>query len=457
VLGVGLQFFADKLNTLINNAGTQGRLIAIEAGQQLWLAIYNAKLAYADERNKTFAQLNQTIQGNIQTLYTALDTLEREGFVKSEEIIRQAQQVANTLPFGNKEPQVRGYSPYFVLATDHAESQRGVSFRTDDFLKIPPDQRTPDHRAAVNLQNIGPPSGQNPELTSGMYTAGVQPVRLAEDPVRIEINGNFLDAAKEGYTPTLRLDGESFRPAITTQQLVFLIPRAKLKPAPAGGLSYTTFNLVVPYRTGWWIFKKRKEATFQTLLATLPPIPGELVVDGSVATTTTDWRTMVYPRNDTIKQHSNDDDLDLVHCAPSPLGGWITEPSSVRFIDHWHQGQNPDDWRYYFQSANPQACLRVITIKRTFGTSGKVNFQIGANEFWTHEVATPVQDKPVMKWGDSKNYKFKPGEWKITFTTFDGQKQEFTNATGPPNRFLRLNVTPTDITIFFPRANELRW
>jgi hypothetical protein len=92
-----LQAFADKLNTIINSAGTQGRLIAIEAGQQIWLTIYNAKLAYADERNKTFAQLNATIQGDIQTPYTALDTLEREGFAKSEEIIRQAQQVPGPL------------------------------------------------------------------------------------------------------------------------------------------------------------------------------------------------------------------------------------------------------------------------------------------------------------------------------------------------------------------------
>jgi hypothetical protein len=457
ILGVGLQFFADKLNTLINNAGTQGRLIAIEAGQQLWLTIYNAKLAYADERNKTFNQLNQTIQGNIQTLATALQTLENEGFAKSEEIIRQAQQVANTLPFGNKEPQVRGYSPYFVIASDHVEAGRGATFRTSDFVKIPPEQVTPNHPAALNATVFGPPNGQNPELTAGTYAPGVQSARLTEDPVRIEINGNFLDAAKNGYTPTLRLDGESFQPAVTTQQLIFLVPRAKLKPAPAGSLSYTTFNLVVPYHTGWWLFKKRKEATFQTLLATLPPIPGELSIEATVPTTITEWRNMIYPRNDTIKQHSNDDDLDLVHCAVPPLGGWTTEPTSVRFVEHWHQGQNPDDWRYYLQATNPQACFRVITVKRTWGTSGKVNFQIGAREFWTHEVPTPVLEKPVMKWGESKIYRFKPGEWKITFTTFDGQKQEFTNSTGPQNRFLRLSVTPTDVTIFFPRASELRW
>lgn len=445
-LGAGLQMFADEVNTIVNTAGTNGKLIAIEAGKQLWLTINNAKLAYADEREKTFKQLNVSVQGNIQTLYGALQTFKIDGFAKSEEILKGAQQVANTLPMSNKEPQVTGYAPYFIItAASSVQPASAIVLRAPQ---------------AVTLQDARPSARIDTASTAVEFLGGeFNPIRptatVIEDPVRLEVNGNFVWAPKKGFTPLLLVGPDTVRPVVTTtSKLMYLVTRKVIGAPDPTKAGYTRLQVAMPYQTGWWLWKKRRQSTFDLLLASLPPEPGVIEMVGQVPGVTTLWRSRA---TELIRQHSNDDDLDLAHCGPAPIDGFQIEPTSVAFHAEWWQGKNPDDWRYFQASTNPAACYRVQTVHRVWGTSGKANFRLGWREYKEVTISTPKTDSFSLTWGGSRAFTYAPGQWKLIFRSFDGQVQEIVNATGPQNRFLRLAVTPTDVTVYFPRAEELRW
>jgi hypothetical protein len=462
VLGIGLNSFADRLNTIINSAGTQGRLIAIEAGQQLWLTIYNAQQAYAAERDRTFRELDAVVQGNIQTLATALDQLEREGFARADEIMRQTQQVANTLPFSNKTPQVRGFSPSFVIhgaeaAALAASFRQGAPELTPDTGFSPVSLASGRELADSLLRLAATPAvlataarTSRAELLPDERSPGVTP-----DVVRLEVNGNFADAAKPDYQPQLTSGETTLSPAVvTTQQLVFLVPRARFAVSPGATLGYTTFELRVPFKPG--LLSRRQVARFNLMIASLPSIAGSIAFTGTTSSMQREWRNE--RRTGVIAQHSNDDDLDLVHCGPAPLDGWIVNPDSVAFRVESSEGQTPDDWRYYLQSTNPQPCYRVITVKRTWGTSGKLNFRIAWNEYRDRPVPSRTAETFQMRWGQSRVFQFTPGQWQAVLTTFDSiVPQEFSDAASFRNRFLRVTQTSTHVTLMFPRADEIRW
>jgi hypothetical protein len=114
----------EKANNVINNAGAQGRSIAMEAGQAAINAVASFRAFYGDSVRDTSqaATLQQTqLFKNIQTAAQQLDAFMRDSTTNLQGVANTlAVSVAN-LPLGKNTPRVTKVSPIFRVSTDQSD------------------------------------------------------------------------------------------------------------------------------------------------------------------------------------------------------------------------------------------------------------------------------------------------------------------------------------------------
>jgi hypothetical protein len=101
----------------------------------------------------------------------------------------------------------------------------------------------------------------------------------------LHVKGNFVDAARVGYTPNLVVNGKQY-PAqgSTTPELIFPVPVADLFPVAivtdATKFQSATLALTVPWREprilGLW--HTDHTDTFKVIVGALPASPGKLTL-----------------------------------------------------------------------------------------------------------------------------------------------------------------------------------
>lgn len=391
-LGFALDSFADRIETVITTAGNTGRGVLIQAGTEAYLAVQQAKIAFDDSLNKAVDKLDVTVTKKLQEIGTMVQDLESGIDEKIATISGKAQQIANTLPFANIQPQVTFFSPHFLSS-----------------------------------------------LNSAVQT-------------EVGFSGNFMFAQKEGFKPSLQVGDKNY-PADenTTQSIRFLVGSGFASPQESK-ITNTKVKLSVPYEeSSFLFFKKQRVATYNIIIGTLPPTPGKITLMKKNVVQQPERQHIV---TQSWQQHSSNDDIkDRPYSGPDHPG-WRIVDSSVRFVDEWHQGDLNDQWSFGLNRTNPTVVFIVTTIHHRIGTSGKVNFHFEYDIERTVPVENWQPEAVDLTWGQSRAFPAEPNSWKVIFESFDGQKREIVSP--EKGAFLEVRIEGGNVVLNVPAARNIK-
>jgi hypothetical protein len=221
----------DRLDQLITEARYAGNAAIIQAGIEARMVLQAAKQAYLELLDETIEELEQAIQDIIDELEKMIAKIEQKTFEDVQEVMHQAQQIANGLPFADTRPQVRSHTPRFIVS----------------------------------------PNG--------------------DFNVEVDFVGNFMQQADRENPPVLYLGPrEEHRYTVsenTTSTLKFLVPVSDLMQAqqPGGrGYSYAPLKLEVRWKESRVIpgFGSVDTSIFNTLIGALPASAGTITLSHPV-------------------------------------------------------------------------------------------------------------------------------------------------------------------------------
>lgn len=396
LLGAALDKLGSDIEQAIEQAAASGQVLEVQAGGQVSVLIQQAQQTYQADLQQGWAQLGSA-QQSIGALVGVAQDFEHKTYHDLTDITNRVQQVANTLPFSKTFPQVESYKPGFVV--------QGIA-----------------------------------------------------KPVLLTLTGNFVDAARQGYTPTASVGTQKFNSdTVTTNTLTFAVDRTALAKDPAK-VTLNHASIDVPYQEPSFLwFTTQKSAHFNVPIAVLPASPGSITINVTTATPGVETQTFTTPE---IQQESTNDDIkcggenadQAMHSVNPDPGGWVVVPSSVHWQVTWSQGQGGvgnDWWLSSNCSTQTAACLCVSTEHHGMGTSGKVHFRI------IYDAQRPITNTQTashtvpLSWGSQSIYQIPLGAtWNATYNEFDGQQYSFASAY--KNHFLQVTQTANILSFQTP-------
>jgi len=402
-LGVALDKLADQLDQAVLDARNSGLAVEIEAGREASIAIADAKNAYAESLLLTVKTLDPSIKGTIDQLQQLVNSISEKSIQSVDAATARAQQIVNSLPLRSGEPQVSAMLPRFVV-----------------------------------------PSGRS-------Y------------PVKIRVQGNFVDAARTGYAPYLEINGKRYTSQeTTTQALTFLVPASDLFPvlgtSDATKFRSTFATLIVPWRElKFFGLRSIDHAdTFKMIIGALPTSPGKIILIHKEITSKVEEKLFASTayHQCSSRECGNNDDRDHTYAAKPETGWHVVRGSSAPIlISKGGEFSGPS----FVSDDGDQVVYKVTTIHRgAFGSSGFVNFQISFKESRISSETIEISEEVLINWGDSKSYNYPPGTWKLLFDSFDGHHNEFTGA-DDSNRLIKLSSQQGAIIVGTREPALLQW
>lgn len=366
--GAILSQLSDKLGNLISDAENAGEVLLTSAGAQVASAIEYGRVSYEDALNVTFEKLSAQQQSFINDITTEIGYIQNKVIAQLQQIVQRGSMAINALPLSKTFPQLGWYTPSYV-----APGQANVTF---------------------------------------------------------QFNGNFFDSARQGYTPTLAINGHTFTPtANSTLQLGFSVP-LNIVTAKPDDLTSIQMVLSVPYRKTevLGLITSRRVATFDATATLLPATAGMIEFD----TDHMQSQRFTQPnQSGEFKQESTNDDI------PDPIGsgrvssapvtpGWFINPGQVT-IQYTH---TEGDWHDFGNRSNvTTAAWSIATVHHGIGTSGKVHFILHWTEYQDRMVQVPGQQKQPLQWGSSLAFTVpQGGTWSAKYTDFRGKTYDIGSA-----------------------------
>lgn len=379
-LAAAFSHLLDKVNHTIEDSIQTGESSAIdielEAGREISLAIEGAKNAFEKELKETTDKVSATAKKTLDQLSTIVDKFEKGNAEAIKDIRTSTQQVVNALPFSSKQPQVTSIAPNALVPGSTAQAV-------------------------------------------------------------VHFLGNFFYAAKEGFTPVLKLsDRVCTLTNSTTQCLEFSIDSDLIQNAHADKFARLQGNLQVFWDDGW-VWSHKAENNYRIGLNILPNSPGKITVE--YASHKKDWISQAVQSPYYIENGNNyypqrwHTKIETIY----PAQGWMIDvtkpPALVAFHEHGKHQQS-------IESVTPQQIAVKIGLHCSEGKDiGIFHFRVDYTV--TQEVTNTTKrtEDVSLKWGDSLLLTPNDDEEisRIVFNSFNGSHQEFV---GPDlsNPYLKL-------------------
>jgi hypothetical protein len=363
-------------NGIISHASAQGQVLEVTAAGQVNLAVQNARSAFAEDLEKGLEDVDDATQRTIANLQALEDELHSDSTEVLNAAIAGSQQLVNSLPFANRNPQVRSYSPQFVRPSD-------------------------------------------------------------ADTVQIVVDGNFFWAYQENLPITLELEGHDYEANLDiTSQVGFEVPASVFASQP-DRFSRVSATLTVPYEKGI-VFKSTRPGVFQLLLTVLPTSPVRaLTVTSEVQVSGIESRTLTMPagasmagggwRVNSWQDCQNHDDPHSFSASP---GGWSIEPSSVAAVIS-NQGRHPTASGADILAASTTGfVVRGWTTAHCFlgisNGSGDITYFVTYTETRpTSTASAETRDLLPLRWGDQRVVPVARGHWTVHVELWNGTVLDF--------------------------------
>ncbi len=357
-----LDGFFDNVNNTIQQATQDmknaGIELEIEAGEEIGRAIEQVKNAYQKELEYTIDRVSKEAKIAFDRLGTMVQQFEIATEDKLGELMSQAQQLANTLPFANKQPQLMRIKPRYIVIDDVAKT----SFVT--------------------------------------------------------FKGNFVYSSTPGFEPSLSFSGRScYLYDSDTQTLVFQVPHSAFGDADPTQYSYKTGILTLPWDDGsWWSHKT--SSVFRVGLGALPTIAGTATV--TYVSDKTDRLTKTVKNN--YPFNGNDfypEEWHTCYQKIYPTTDWKIDVSKAPRMttEHYH-GKHTQEIVSYTPG---EIVLKVSLYCKDGHNIGIVNIGVEFDEYQDKKTQVLREEKIQMNWKNSKLLKPGLGE-TISFLTFDDYK-----------------------------------
>lgn len=389
------------VNGILNDVTTSGNTLLVTAAGQLDLAVSNAESAFADDLNKSVDSVDVSVRQTIDRLKSYADQLNNSVHQDLNVIIDGSQQIVNSLPFTNKNPQVRAYTPVY---------------------------RSPN----------------------------------SNDPLELTVSGNFFWAEESKTAVSLSINGDTIQPNLsTTTQVGFSIPAKYFTQSPHG-FTPTSFALRAPYEKGI-VFQSIEPGVFHLLVTTLPAQPlKQLTLKNSTTVTGTESRQEIQPAEYTtdgqgwrVESWSSCHDEQDSHTISADPGGWQIVPSSIE-VKYAARGYAPRG-SATVASASPTGFVVVgKTQSNCFAGisdhSGDITYYV---EYSEQRASTSTSQEtrdllaapnPAFGWGDRIIAPVTKGGWTLHAELWDGTALDFTG-TSSQNPFLIVEDEGTSVGI----------
>jgi hypothetical protein len=382
-LGAALAKMMDELNQAIADARNAGSSLEIQAGKEAAIAIEDARNAYSKSLDETFNDhIDPTIKRTVDSLQSLVNDVQKKTFQKVDDVTARAQQIVNSLPFRDHEPQLTKFTPDFVVPTD-----------------------------------------QNYSVPFVFY-------------------GNFEFSAQKKYAALLTIGVHKYScTENTTGTLKYLVPSGDLFPIPSGAnaneFEFTNGILSVPWRASsfFGLFGHSKLDEYHVVVGALPASPGKITLTHQEVHTETKTQTYHGPNHHqcSTRECGNGDDKNH-DWSDRPDDGWHLVRGTVRLT---HIGQGDYSGPDLISDDGNVAITRATTIHHGAGSSGSIDFSVTFQEAKDVPMTNMVSEVVSMKWSDSKVINYPPGTWTIYFDAFDGSHAEFRGADNN-NRFITI-------------------
>lgn len=390
--------FADlsaSVNSVIEKAGAQAQFTTLAAAGAAQDAIGQAESAYATQLDKTVGKLDQTTAQNVARLQSLVADLQSGGREAIVSAGMEAQQLVNTIPFTNKNPQVTSYSPRFVIP-----SNGGV--------------------------------------------------------VQLRIRGNFVYAYQQKQTPTLVVDGTTYQPnLLTTQELGFAVPATAFPPSAAAPAPLS-LELDTPYEHGK-VFKTIRPGVFRLLLTSLPGSPvvsATLTKQVTTTGTATAARRAPAVGGWTLNSYDCNEHQKTQSIAANP--GWTIVPSTVQYTYDFNK--NPGSADVQVAASRSNIVVTYSTRPACFigicNGCGSIVVHIDYQEEQA-VTATSTESAPLrLRWGDVVVEPVPQGQWKVSLGLFDGTTREFSGS-DHSNKYVLVDDQSSNVRIQVRAPEEL--
>jgi len=400
IVGDLLQNLTGDVNSVVANTGAQAQAATLSTAGAVQDAISNAESAFATDLNKGINEVNDSERRSIEQLQTLVNDLQRGIAADLKTAISGAQQLINTLPFTNKNPQVTSYSPQFAAP------------------------------------------GSNAQL-------------------EIRIEGNFVYAFQRGLTPTLKVAGVTYRPNLsTTQELGYSVPSAVFS-ASASTFTSVSMELDTPYESGL-IFKSIHPGTFRLLVTVLPPSPvRSLTLTNTTSQTGTATKMVTAPPGASTSGggwHEDSFDCNDHSLTESPAAdqGWAIVPSSVQI--GYSENKNPNSANVAEATSLSRVTVTANTKAACFlgisDGSGDITFFVTFTEQMPTQTTSQTSTPLKVGWGDQLVEPVSRGQWRIAAELFNGQQLQF-DSSNNANAYVSVIDQGTTVQISTPSTASL--
>lgn len=225
-LGSALNGFFNEVDqtakNVINDAKNAAIDVEIMAAHEVELLIESTADLYQKSMEKTVEKLDKATKKAFDDVITVTGKFQAQKADEMADIAKEAQQIANTLPFAAKQTQVKDIEPHNLVIDDLAKKSL------------------------------------------------------------ITIKGNFPSASLKNCTPTLKAKStdESF-PLVnsTTQALTFAVPNSTFSRNEKELFSLTTLTLNAPWDNSGYVLKDKVDATYRIGIGALPQLAGKGTVE----------------------------------------------------------------------------------------------------------------------------------------------------------------------------------
>jgi len=393
-VGSLLSGVTDQINSVITRASAEAQATVLAAAGALQAAVSQAESAFATDLNTGINNVNDAVRNDVKHLQTLLAQLQSGNAQLVQQALAGAQQLLNTLPFTNKNPQVTSYSPTFVVG------------------------------------------GQQ---------------------VVVRVHGNFFYAFEKKLTPTLDVGGTTYPPARnTTQDLAFIVPASKFAAPTNGDFSYTTAELHVKYEHGV-IFHSITPGVFRLLVTTLPTTPTKSATLTTTTTVNgTSFRHLVTPPTGQYALESYDCQDHSAKQTVLADPGWKIDPSSVQA--NYSVLRNPTRTSLQITRSTAGLVIVYSTQSNCIGPfsdgSGDMAFNVSYTEEQPTSTTTQTQTPIPIHWGDVLSQPVTRNQWRFDATLFNGSLLQVTD-TDHSNPYLTVDNNGANVSEASPAPDAL--
>ncbi|MFT4016993.1 MAG: hypothetical protein QM668_08535 [Agriterribacter sp.] len=400
-LAVALKQLSSELSQAIENAKNAGLNLEIEAGREVALSIESFKNAYSSSLDLTINKLDPLIRKQWESIKGLTNQIQSQTVASLNDVAMQTQQIVDALPFRSHQPHLRSFTPAFIVPSQH-----------------------------------------NYEVV-------------------VRCKGNFEDIGDKDYRASLQLGGHIYPNGGTNQEPEFHIPIAEFMKSTnveKYKFGYVKCIISFPWKDKYFhLFPKKSIDTYSLYIGMLPLQPGRIILTQKITTPNILYQTHVSTpphRQSSCSDGGNIDKKDVPY-VETPEAGWTVVRGTSKFNEINPQGDR--GVRFMSDDGN-RVQYNVSTYHHgiTGGPSGCLDFTISFTET-KEDLKVSYSDIPFdINWGDSKTIDIAVGEWKITFTAFDGSVNEFKGVDNT-NPFIQIIEVGGVNKIITANPGKLEW